>query len=326
MGITASELKLYPSATVNDTTSNGGRINDASAIVDNVANNVFPDLTAAQLAALTTTWRKLFYRIEDSENLTASNVYLYIYQPPSGDSEGYLVLGDQVDTQGAMASSDLFGVGALNAGISIGATSLDVLVDDGATTQFRNGDQIIINDGVNSEKRTISAVPSVASDVVTLTISAGTTNGYSAGSTYVSALLPYGTIETSYSNVVETSVSGTFDEAQIVVPNVGSIYQNWTLTFTSATAFDLTGDSISGSPVASGNTSSTFAPNNPNTGTPYFSIPAAAWGGTWGSAETVAFRTNPATMPVWVNRVNPAAASVTAGQQIDLRFDLSSPS
>ncbi len=326
MGITASELKLYPSATVNGTTSNGGRINDASAIVDNVANNAFPDLTAAQLAALTTTWRKCFYRVEDSENLTASNVYLYIYQRPTGDSESYLVKGDQVDTQGAMTFSDLYGVGTLNAGISAGATSIDVLVDDGTVTQFRNGDEIILNDGTNSEKRTISAAPSVASNVITLTISAGTTNAYSSGSTYVAALVPYSTIETSYSNVVETTTSGTFDEAQITVPNVGSIYQNWTLTFTSATAFDLTGDSISGSPIASGNTSSTFAPNNPNTLTPYFSIPSGAWGGTWATSETVVFRTNPAIMPVWIKRVNPASATVTAGQMVDLRFDLSSPS
>lgn len=325
MGISVAELKLYPSATINDTASNGGRINDAAAIIDNVANNVFQDLSAAELAALTTTWRKLFYRIEDPENTTASNTFLYIYSPPGGDSEGYLVLGDQTDTQGAMTSSDLYGSGTLNAGISGNATSLDILVDDGATPGFRNGDQIIINDGTNSEKRTIDAVPVVASDIVTLSISAGTTNAYSAGSTYVSALLPYGTVETSYSNVVETTVSGVFGEAQMTVPNVGSIYQNWTLTFTSTTAFELTGDSISGTPIASGNTSSTFAPNNPNTGTPYFSIPAAAWTGTWAASETVAFRTNPAIMPVWVKRVSPAAASVAAGQMIDLRFDLSSP-
>jgi len=48
---------------------------------------------------------------------------------------------------------------------------------------------------------------------------------------------------------------------------------------------------------------------------PYFTIPAAAWGGTWANGETVTFITHPASIPIWEKRVIPAGANSLAGNK-----------
>ena len=54
--------------------------------------------------------------------------------------------------------------------------------------------------------------------------------------------------------------------------------------------------------IATGTTSTNCAPNNPNTGTPYFSIPALGWGSGWSTGNVLRFNTVGAEFPVWVVR------------------------
>ena len=61
----------------------------------------------------------------------------------------------------------------------------------------------------------------------------------------------------------------------------------FTVIFSSATAFDVYGQNEGH--VGSGTTSSDFAPDNG--GSPYFTIPADAFTGTWAADETFTFRT-----------------------------------
>ena len=53
--------------------------------------------------------------------------------------------------------------------------------------------------------------------------------------------------------------------------------------------------------------SADYAPLNPATGTPYFTIKAIAWAGTFQTNDTVTFVTQPAAIPIWYRRQVPAA-------------------
>jgi hypothetical protein len=105
-----------------------------------------------------------------------------------------------------------------------------------------------------------------------------------------------------------TSSGGSFDSAtvgNIKAHNKGAIEETWTLTFTGATTFTASGNTV-GALTSTGSTSADYAPLNPATGTPYFTIKAVAWGGTFQANDTVSFATHPAAIPIWYRRQVPA--------------------
>jgi hypothetical protein len=98
--------------------------------------------------------------------------------------------------------------------------------------------------------------------------------------------------------------------------NDGTVYETWTLTFSSASAFAVSG-AYYGS-VGNGNTSSTFSPTNPDTGQPYFAIESAGWGGTWANGDTVVFNTVPSAVPMLLCQVVPAGTSAESNNLLPI--------
>lgn len=86
----------------------------------------------------------------------------------------------------------------------------------------------------------------------------------------------------------------------IVVTNRGALTERWAVQFTNSTSFNVIGENVG--VIASGNTSADCAPLNPNTGAPYFSIPALGWGLGWSTGNLLRFNTIGAEFPVWVVR------------------------
>ncbi len=325
MTITSSDFASYKSATVNDTSANGGRMNMAQPITSAVLENLFANIPSAELTAGSTKWRKMYKKLEDTEEGYMQNVGVHLRDQVQGDGAAYLVKGDWEDTQGSMTFSDKYGSGTLAASVTAGATQLTVTVEDPAVTIYRAGDRIWITDGTNIEYKTIDTggVSGPSGSVYTLDLTEALVNSYSLGvTTEISSLVEYGTVQTSVNTAtVTTGDSGTADTAQLTLPNEGCEYQVWTLTFTTATAFDLTGDSISGSPIASGTVGVEFSPSNPNTSSAYFVIPASGFfGGTFQAADTVVFTTTPAGCPIWIQRVIPSSATAEANQTAKLRL------
>jgi len=91
--------------------------------------------------------------------------------------------------------------------------------------------------------------------------------------------------------------------SNLVIHNKGGIEQIWAITFTSATAFSCSGDTVG--VAGTGTTSADFAPINPDTGTPWFTLNATGWTGTWASGNTLRFTSKPAAVPVWIYRYIP---------------------
>lgn len=97
-----------------------------------------------------------------------------------------------------------------------------------------------------------------------------------------------------------TSAQFQFSNYPITVNNLGAIEEKWRIQFTSSIDFVLVGQHVG--QIASGNTSTTFSPNNPTTGHPYFTIPAQGWGSGWSVGNVLRFNTKAASYPVWLAR------------------------
>lgn len=86
----------------------------------------------------------------------------------------------------------------------------------------------------------------------------------------------------------------------IEVKNADAVTQRWRLNFTSATAYQVVGETMG--VIATGTTSADCAPINPATGLPYFTLRAAGFGAGWATGNQLRFNTIAAGAPVWLAR------------------------
>jgi hypothetical protein len=140
------------------------------------------------------------------------------------------------------------------------------------------------------------------------------THNYPAGS-YVSSALIAGDLfarvplvfdqaswNGTFSDTPGTTATATFNNTTypITVTNRGALTERWAIQFTNSTNFNVIGENVG--VIATGNTSTNCAPINPNTGVPYFTIPALGWGSGWATGNVLRFNTIGAMFPVWVVR------------------------
>ena len=99
-----------------------------------------------------------------------------------------------------------------------------------------------------------------------------------------------------------SAATATFNNTQypLRVSNRGTVTERWIVRFTNSTAFEVIGENVG--VIATGNTSTDCAPNNPATGVPYFHLPALGWGSGWAPGNVLRFNTIGAQFPVWVVR------------------------
>jgi hypothetical protein len=332
MAIQTSEIKLVKPANINDTTANGGRMS-ATDVADGVKNNVWPDVSQAERTAGSVKYRKLFIKIANDDDLALIDPKIFIETHTPGDDTIVMMAGTQTDTQAeADDYTRFYGTGDLDADVSSGVSSLAVNVESGNSSAgdnvFQNGDLIRVSsqDGVDNptgetEFLRLDASSGVSwnGDKATLTFDTGVTlaNSYTAASTRIASVIEATNIEVTFDGWGESSANGTYDETTNppVLDAIGSIEQNWTITFTDATNFTCVGD-IAGS-IGSGSIGGgDFAPNNSDFSKPYFTLADAGWAGTWANGDTVSFTSHPASSPVWLKRTVPAGANSLSGNKV----------
>lgn len=146
-----------------------------------------------------------------------------------------------------------------------------------------------------------------------VTLSTPITHDYSTAAVFSSMLLAgdmqaraYNVFgQKSWTSVFSDSLIGAATTSQlqvtnnpIVVTNRDAIEERWALVFTSATSFNIIGQTVG--QIGTGSTTTLTAPINPMTGYPYFTIPAAAWGTGWSANNVVRINTAAAKYPVWI--------------------------
>ena len=334
MAIQTSEIKWYRSSAVNDTVSNGGRLS-AQEVPDGVKNNVWPDVPQSERTAGSTKYRKTFIKVDNDADLTLISPRIFVETQTPGDDSVVLMAGTQTDTQGdATAYTRFFGTGDLDSDASVTDTTLTVNVEPGNASGgheiFQNGDLIRISDKTsvdaasgNVEHLRLANPDGVSwnGDQATLTFEAGSaiTAAYLAANTRVASVIEAVDITTAFDGWSESAVAGTYDETSNppVMDHVGTIEQTWTLTFSDATTFACSGDtvgSVTGGSIGGGD----FAPNNPDFSKPYFTLTDGTppWGGTWAASDTITFTTHPAAVAIWEKRTVPAGADSLSGNQV----------
>lgn len=95
----------------------------------------------------------------------------------------------------------------------------------------------------------------------------------------------------------------------VVTTNKGAITERWALVFTNTTAFRCIGE-LTGE-ITGGNTAIDYAPTNPVTSAPYFTIPTSGWGSGWAAGNVLRFNTDGCNSPLWLIRT--IAPSVPGG-------------
>ncbi|MEO5378687.1 MAG: LamG domain-containing protein [Magnetococcus sp. DMHC-6] len=205
---------------------------------------------------------------------------------------------------------------------------ISALPEDGKPAIFKVGDVIILQEGANED---MALVTGVAGNTVTLSTSI--THDYTTAATASSALL-IGDLQAkmgiyfdqaTWSGTWSDTLSGSaatgeydFVNYPLTLTNKGCVSDRWAVKFTSATAFEL--HSQRKGLITTGTTSTTLAPNNPDTGVPYFSISSAGWSGGWSYGNAVRFNTIDAAAPFWVARVIQSGASGVVSDQANIQL------
>ena len=171
-----------------------------------------------------------------------------------------------------------------------------------------------------------------------LTFTKPLTHNYDAADTIVGSALVIGDMQSRYTRkfVQQTWNNAWADEATgagisanyndalypITVTNKGAIQERWALIFTDITNFRCVGE-YSGQ-IGTGSVNIDFAPINPVTGLPYFTVKKEGWGAGWANGNVLRFNTVAANFPVWVIRtVKQSEPTVMSDQfQIMLRGDI----
>lgn len=316
MPILDNEILWRPAALLSDATpaQNGGRMAFAQ-LVSGVKNNLFPDVSQSERGAGSVKWRKAFIHINSAQDAALLNVRLFLDTlTPAGDFVVFQ-LGTSTDTQDQIAGRP-YGIGTLFAPVAGGASQIQVVCEHNteyASLQpFRVGDLVRVSDrpstgGVGNEEWVTLSGVTYGADFATLDLATQLVNAYAISATLVSSVYPQASVTGAWSNLALTSAAGSFDSATVgnlVAHNKGAIEQTWTLTFTGQ-GFNVSGNTVGALP-AMGSTNADFAPVNPATGTPYFTIKAAGWSGTFQANESLHFDTHPAAIPIWYRRQVPA--------------------
>ena len=331
MALLAAEIKYYKSTSVSDAAGNGGRLS-ANEITDNVKNNVWPDAPSTERVAGSTKYRKVFIAFKNAARTGAVTPKVFMEDKTTGDDRQAFFAGTQTDVQSDISSPRLYGAGRLNANVSAGATSITIAVEAAGDALFLNGDTIRISDkeyldsvSGNEEYVTATGAASYAGNVATIAVTALVNSYVAATPTKVSSVYkPTSPVVPTCSTPVVTSTAGTYNNGTYppLTGGVGGVRDDWTITFTSATAYTASGANTGS--VGTGSRSADFSPNNPDFSAPYFTLPTLAFGGTYLSGDTITFTTTPSCIPIWYKRLIPAAAASVSNNLVTLSVDTES--
>ena len=307
-----TDLCLMRSVTVSDALTNGGR-QSFNQITSGVLNNLFPNVSQSERTVGHVRYRKFFFRNKNASDETSVNSRFWISALSTGDDRNRIKLGTDVDTQEeADDYTNWKGSGYITSQLAVDSTSFSA--EFGAADGIQAGDILRLNDGSGTAEFLTVAAGGVswAGTVATITLATPARGLYPASTdSIVSACLDIGDLVAGTSGWSETSGAGTYNESTypVEVNNLGTVDDEWTLTFTSASAFTISG-SNTGS-LGAGSISGDSNPINPNIGSGayYFIIRASGWGGTWQAGDTVTFTTSHSSKGFWIKEIIPSGCS-----------------
>ena len=327
MSLLKTDLRVFRAAVNNDTAANGGAMTNSES-VSGVSGNLFPRVSLSERTNGVTRFRKAFHKVASTGNFTLYDSHLFMFKhTPAADAVTFFE-SDFTETQGDVtpASKTHYGVGVLQNSVIASGESLTVEPEQLEYDVFRIGDRIYISDkptyenavSGTEEYNVIADISAGPGDSLVLDLESPLVNGYEPG-TRVASVMDKGDLFGVAESVSDTvAQDGALDAGGITVGQRGSIFHEVTFTFTSATNFNVSSN-VLGS-MGTGARTSTFAPVNPSTASPYLSVPTSAWSGTFQSGDVVTIRTIPAVLPVMYMQQVPAGSLAFSGNSFTMVF------
>lgn len=319
MTIATTDIKFYKSLAVNNSDANGGKISE-NRITTNTLNNLFPNVTSSERTAGVTRYRKMFLKNENSSNISLESTKLFIGALSSGEDYFRFREGTDDDIQSSADDyTNWYGSGILNTNLLSGESQMEVAYDNADGVFSGEALYLRLDDGVNNATVQLVGEPAWVGNIATLTFSGALEADFDADDTIVSTVLDLGDVVAESSDWLETSSSGTYDESSYPLGtfNIGTITEDWTLTFLTSTTFSVSGATVGS--VGSGSIATNFAPAN-GSGY-YFRIDKDGWGGTWAVGETITFSTTHSAKPLWVKEVVPAGCQALSNNSVQFNWE-----
>lgn len=330
-----SDIKFYKAKT-------NGRMS-ATQITTQVPQNVWPHVTSAQRTAGYYDYAEIWAKVADDSDGTLIDPALSLDAQTlsSGDDIVFFVMDGRdaiSDVTGTSTGTDTerkYGAIAISENITAGDKTIVVVFKN---SRFASGDDQIFYDTDkiklsskaqadsltgNEETLTIDGDPVVDANglKVTLTTVEAIANSYTAdGTSRVSSLINPADIEAAYSGfTVTTAGDGDYDDSTypVILDNIASVDEDWTIEFDDATHFHLDGDSL-GTSLTTGVNTSDFSPSNSDFTKPYFTLESAGFSGTWADGDKIEFTTTPAAYKLGGKRVVQAGTASLANNKATL--------
>ncbi|WP_162139899.1 hypothetical protein [Limisalsivibrio acetivorans] len=296
---------------ITDTSVNGGHMDAAAAVVSGVKFNLFPRVTSKERTDGILRYRKVFMSNRSTGSEPAYDAAVCISLPSNGGDRFYIKRSNHSETQADIIDSGWTGGGYINADVTAGDSSVQVLfesndfdIPDGSLMLFRKEDDSIITARTTDDG---NACATWIGNVATIRLAEQVPEDMPMDTTCAGICIELGNLQSAAENVIVTSASGGLSDGSIDVNNQGCIEESWTLTFTSATEFDVAGSRMGALP--SGSISGTYSPLNPVGAEPLFMIQSSGWTGSWQAGDTLSFDTKEASAPVWIKEVVPAGTA-----------------
>ncbi len=312
-----SDISIIRSVNITDTDQNGGRPDLASTVVSGVKFNLFPRVTSSEREAGVTRYRKAFIANSNVNGETAYSACVCIGTPGNGQDRFYIAPAEIDDTQ-VQLPAEWTGCGKLTQSVTAGDSAITLLFKS-SDFAIPEGALLLIQDG---EKSCNVRAASVSKNVNTATVTLAGQLPYSfqADVTYAGVMLELGDLEPVLESSALGSLTGEFDHSLVVLSNGGTEYDTFSLTFTSALAFAAAG--LYSGALPSGQTTAQYAPVNPKTGRPYFTIPSEAWSGTFEAGNSLTLVTLPSAKGFWLKEVVPAGCPHESDNRITLDWQI----
>jgi len=329
MPISTADIIWRKSAHMSDTPAlNGGRMSPTAA-THNLRNDVFPDVRQAERLAGSVRWRKLHLHFAPPDGSQALDVRVVPWRPTPAADTVAMYPGSHTDTESTFTAAlpgRAYGVATLASGLSVGATALTVSLEPGSPTIFTAGDVVYLttkdspNDVAGEEwYTTLAAAAAPSGGTQALTLGAPASVSWPTGARIASVIAAGDVLPRLDAPPIVTSAGGTIDAGKLMLYPRGTVWDDWTLSFTSATSFAVSG-ALTGSLG-----SATIGYHNAvhaALGSSYFVLDAGFFGGSWAAGDTVVFRTIPASVPLWLRRAVPAGAPSWADNAWEMMVDL----
>lgn len=293
--------------------ANGGRPSSIQ-IASGVEGNIWPSVTTAQRVSGITQAEKVFCKNANLLNEAGMNPWMALSIPNKTDEYEYIIAADQDKTQDQLTGSERrYTASSLGQNAIAGSKQLVLTLDHPSLADcYQAGDGVVIYNSSLSLANTSCVYEIVHVDTVstsgstcTLQLATALQHSYQASNGLVAGVMQTRKPFAPWVDPAQQSGTGTYDflAHPLVLDNIGTIRQDWTLTYNDGDTLNVTGDTLGS--LGNFSIAGDIAPQNTQFSKPYFTLDAGGHGSAHVNGDTITFSTYASMLGLWWFKVVP---------------------